>query len=132
MNVFEQQSWWDENPEWWDDQERNDWLHPEDGEEAEEAFLQGSCESLALAIHERTGWPIFRNEEHAWCVTPEGNAVDIRGVHPTNAAPLGDDDADQPVVPYSVSHDEVVRIDPNNYGWALWMVKHYPEHFGIK
>jgi hypothetical protein len=56
-------------------------------ERAEAAFLHGQCHALALALHERTGWPIIGVEDeeldicHFHVQTPCGRALDITGAH---------------------------------------------------
>lgn len=51
------------------------------------AFLGGHCHSLALALHERTGWPLvaFDNGRgecvHVCVQRPDGQIVDITGAH---------------------------------------------------
>ena len=70
-------------------------------QEAIHQYTAGWCNAFALALHERTGWPIhiFQEERfdigdedddydddgvlclhHAWCTRPDGKLVDIRGV----------------------------------------------------
>jgi hypothetical protein len=56
-------------------------------DDAVRAFTQGQCHALALALHERTGWPIrqLENDEgepfHLYVETPDGRALDITGAH---------------------------------------------------
>lgn len=51
------------------------------------AFAQGQCHALALALHERTGWPVIVLEDdeadaiHFAVQTPDGRALDITGCH---------------------------------------------------
>jgi len=52
-------------------------------------FTRGDCHILAHALHRRTGWPIHAFLEvdgipaiHAFVITPNGYAVDIKGASP--------------------------------------------------
>ncbi len=58
-----------------------------------DAFCQGYCSELAIALHRYTGWPIavfnevvledgeeFENLVHATCKTPSGKYADARGI----------------------------------------------------
>lgn len=60
---------------------------------ARTVFTTGQCHALALALHERTGWPIrvlaygrkgaaVTSGNHLVVVDPDGNAVDIEGRRP--------------------------------------------------
>ncbi len=64
---------------------------------AEEAFRRGACAAIALAIHERTHWPIVAITDHHnvfedgragggsalhWTVkAPDGRLLDVDGLH---------------------------------------------------
>src|SRR4051794_37517203 len=57
-------------------------------EAARLAFLGGHCHSLALALHERTGWPLIAIDHrsdgvcaHVAVQRPDGKVVDIAGAH---------------------------------------------------
>jgi hypothetical protein len=50
-----------------------------------ELFTEGDCHHLALALHERTGWPLMivsgrSTVEHAFVMRPDGLALDINGL----------------------------------------------------
>jgi hypothetical protein len=56
------------------------------------AFLGGHCHSLALALHERTGWPLVAVDQrsdgvcvHVAVRRPDGTIVDIAGAHTPDA-----------------------------------------------
>lgn len=61
--------------------------------EARAAFTFGHCHSLALALHERTGWPMLglqhhsKEINHVVVVMPDGRWLDAKGPHPANPAP---------------------------------------------
>ena len=57
-------------------------------QQAEYAFSAGHCHALALAIHERTGWPLLAmsgrhslraNLQHVVVVMPDGRWFDVQG-----------------------------------------------------
>ena len=57
-------------------------------ESAEYVFSAGHCHALALAIHERTGWPLLAmsgrhslraNLQHMVVVMPDGKWLDVNG-----------------------------------------------------
>lgn len=56
-------------------------------ERAREAFTRGHCHSLALALHEATGWPIVGAEDeeleicHFFVRTPDGRLLDVTDAH---------------------------------------------------
>lgn len=95
-------------------------------EEAEATFLGGSCGSLALAIHNVTGWPARASQNHVWVVNPNGNAVDIRGVHEGPDAHLPGDEGME-AHPYKLSD----RDRDFAYDEAREIVANNPEYFGI-
>lgn len=95
-------------------------------EDAEATFLGGSCGSLALAIHNVTGWPARASQNHVWVVNPEGNAVDVRGVHEGPDAHLPGDEGME-THPYKLSD----RDRDFAYDEAREIVANNPEYFGI-
>jgi hypothetical protein len=62
-------------------------------EHARELFLYAQCQMLALALHERTGWPLWVAEQqlpsgrwawvHVALQTPDGRWLDIDGPRPS-------------------------------------------------
>ncbi|HEY5990612.1 MAG TPA: hypothetical protein VIV12_30100 [Streptosporangiaceae bacterium] len=60
---------------------------------ARTAFTEGHCHSLALALHEKTGWPLIggvdrgpeygsgRVPDHVVVQVPDGRLLDITGLH---------------------------------------------------
>lgn len=59
-------------------------------------WVHGWCYPFALALHERTGWPLrgltaIREERrgvqvaHLWCVRPDGSPVDAAGIFDEDA-----------------------------------------------
>lgn len=53
--------------------------------DAKVVFMYGQCHSLAVAIHDLTGWELWQveGENHVVCFTPFDEIIDIKGVsHP--------------------------------------------------
>lgn len=96
-------------------------------EDMEATFLGGSCGSLALALHNATGWPARASQNHVWVVNNEGNAVDIRGVHEGPDAHLPGDEG-MAAQPYQLSEYDRDFA----YEEARAIVADNPEHFGIR
>ena len=56
-------------------------------DDARYVFTRGQCHSLALALHEATGWPIFGDfvseyddtPDHVFVQAPDGRFVDVEG-----------------------------------------------------
>lgn len=98
-------------------------------------FTTGGCGQLAAAIHDRTGWPIYVDEDgdewgHAYCINPNGHAVDINGVHPSDWAQTK----------YSINKGNIRKVNRKEisndgpdgyYGWATALLDNFPDHFGI-
>src|SRR5438093_9317454 len=78
---------------------------PEDFESIEDVFENSYCHSLALALHERTGWPIVGlynqrlGTDHYLVRRPDGFLVDVHGARPESE--VLDDWADSRTI-YSV------------------------------
>lgn len=109
-------------------------------------FTVGGCGYLALAIHEKTGWPIVAETsdgeiEHVWCLNPGGMAVDINGIHPDGFAltkyhdSVWGGNADQSLRGNVVPVDSKVLASENSdidmMTWARQLVELFPHHFGV-
>lgn len=89
--------------------------------DAVHAFTSGQCHALALALHERTGWPLRWLEDdegdplHCFVETPEGKALDIAGVH----------DRDEMLEGWQGVYDEAASSDQLralSFGFGGWRV----------
>ncbi len=113
-------------------------------------FSTGGCGYLALAIHEKTGWPMVaemspdNDVDHVWCLNGSGMAVDVNGVHPEAFAmtkyhePTWAGNIGQPapkrgrVAPMSTAVQQRECTDEMMMSWARELVQLFPQHFGIK
>lgn len=99
-------------------------------------FTCGNCFYLALAIHQKTKWPIKAKVVgddviHCYVVNKNGKAVDIYGVRPTEHAPTRYDSN----IDYSFNVIDLKPETPDesnkDYQWAKELVTIFPEYFGI-
>lgn len=98
-------------------------------------FVDGLCCYLAVALHDRTGWPIYAEFEndlisHAWVMNNDGLAVDINGIHAGNRA-VTYASSSNPGSIKPVDAARVRRRDDYFEDWANKLIQKYPEHFGV-
>lgn len=115
-------------------------------------FSTGGCGYLALALTEKTGWPVVAETsedgdiEHIWCVNANGMAVDINGVHPEAFAQSKFNDPEwrpNKIMPHDMvgKRGKVIPIscetldgfchEQMTMDWAREIVELFPSHFGI-
>jgi len=114
-------------------------------------FTTGYCTWLAFAIHERTGWPILGELDgdgwhmHVWVRNPDGRAVDINGIHPTDFARTKYNDPrwlEKHGMLHELREDGTVEDITDRVfdfyskpcpelDWARQIVDGFPEHFGL-
>lgn len=99
-------------------------------------FMTGGCYALAVALHDKTGWPIQANFDaygdvnHVWVIRPDGAAVDINGVHDTSVAKTKYDlDGTPPSGPEPYPADD--PVDQDMLAWARQLIDGFPDHFGL-
>ena len=94
-------------------------------------FTEAACGSLALVLHDLTGWPIYAEFErgseadgsdvkndasmirHVWVTTPTGKAFDIHGTHDSNFASsleTRDNYADDDGIVLQISRKDLVSL----------------------
>lgn len=108
-------------------------------------FTAGECGALALVLHKLTGWPMFldadkvapdgtvtpENVGHVWVQTPDGKAVDILGIHPTNYANTAYTLKPGIVLPVKPKQIHKIFNRQHYIAWARRIVEHFPTHFGV-
>jgi hypothetical protein len=137
-----------------DDEATYDEWKPEHGIDnfVRSTFSTGGCGYLAVAVNEKTGWPIHAemspdgDVDHIWCVNDAGLAVDINGVHPEAFAQSKFNDPEwgpNKIAPHlnpRIGHrGEIVKLEPQQAGgsdqelmdWARDLVALFPKHFGL-
>lgn len=102
---------------------------------ARSEFVCGGCYYLAVALHQITGFPIFAEIDgsefiHCWVMNPDGNAIDVNGIHKGNWAktPYSQDLPSGVVQEY---HDEDELADDEMFEWAKDLVFSHPEYFNL-
>lgn len=104
-------------------------------ESAKTEFVCGGCYYLAVVLHQITGYPIYAEIDgdefiHCWVTNPDGNAIDINGVHNGNWAktPYSKNLPKGAIKEYH-NKDELVAHDMVE--WAKDLVFSHPEHFNL-
>lgn len=99
-------------------------------------FTCGNCFWLALALHCKTKWPIKAKMSgndviHCFVINPDGKAVDIYGVRPTEQAPTRyDSELDENCIVVDARPETPSPLN-QDYKWAETLVEDFPSHFGI-
>lgn len=123
-------------------------------EEVIEDFTMGLCVYLAFTLNKRYGWTIYHEFEsdnehpydpychmHSWVKNPDGNAVDINGIHEGNYAKVYEDDEFTEEGVYTDATAQLPSVknleNPNEVDlkildWAERIINANPEHFGIE
>ncbi|MGR5367121.1 hypothetical protein [Photobacterium damselae] len=98
-------------------------------------FVCGGCYSLALVLHQITGYPIYAEIDgdefiHCWIKNPDGNAIDINGIHDGNWAktPYSQSSPKGVIQEYQGNND---LVDPDMIEWARDLVFSHLEHFNL-
>jgi hypothetical protein len=99
-----------------------------DEEFAQVEFTCGYCHCFALALHQKTGWPIYCDDNHYWVVNPEGNAVDIAGVHESNYAVTEWNDPD-PTAVRGITLGELEPCNDEILQWAIEVIEQNPDKY---
>ena len=101
-------------------------------------FTCGLCEVLAYALHKKTGWPIYVEEhnghhEHSWVMNPQGKAVDINGVHPSNYArtEYSKDGTVREATDEVLAQYAKKPPAKDALAWANKLIAKHPAHFGL-
>ena len=108
-------------------------------------FTAGECGTLALVLHQLTKWPLFLDADrvskngqvapgdigHVWVCSPEGKAVDILGVHPSNYANTAYTLKPGIVMPVKSAQLHKIFNRPHYLAWARKIVEYFPNHFGV-
>jgi hypothetical protein len=97
-------------------------------------FNTGGCYELAVALNEKTGWPIYGRYDahgdldHAWVVGPGNRAVDVNGIHdgPVAVTPYDTNQASGEPLPRDAE-----SVNAEMLRWAEQLIHHFPEHFGL-
>lgn len=90
---------------------------------------------MAVVLHQITGYPIYAEIDgdefiHCWVTNPDGNAIDINGVHNGNWAkkPYSKNLPKGAIKEYH-NKDELVAHDMVE--WAKDLFFSHPEHFNL-
>ncbi|WP_038129373.1 hypothetical protein [Vibrio fluvialis] len=112
-----------------------DWTFADLDDNARTEFVCGGCYYLAVTIHKLTGYPIYAEIDgddfiHCWVTDPDGNAIDINGIHNGNWAKT----------PYSsatpkgsiLKYHALDTLDNTDLlEWARDLVLSHPSHFNL-
>lgn len=110
-----------------------------------ETFTAGECGSLALVLHDLTGWPLYLEADyiepsgyvpetyiaHVWVTAPKNHAVDILGVRKRNYCRTAYTTHVGKVIPATATRMRSIFRRPHFHAWAKRIVTAFPEHFGL-